>query len=106
MMSSTNGTTNQNAADTTRFTVENLSYQLDLCDEHKESFSNYMEVLVEISEAVGSRTGSTVRKALKGKKGVFTTKDVRLWLQEQGRDVAPTGRLPNELIEEYKRAHA
>jgi hypothetical protein len=41
---------------------------------------------------------------MKGKKGAFTTKDVREWLQAQGRDVAPSGRLPEAVLKEYERA--
>lgn len=87
------------------FTVEGVNYEADLCERHQRELADCLAPFVAISRPVSSRTGTAVRKALKGKSGVFTTKDVRNWLREQGREVAPSGRLPNELIQEYVAAH-
>jgi hypothetical protein len=89
----------------TQFSVGGTGYEVDLCVTHRSEFDKALAPFIEAASPI-SRTGTAVRKALKGKKGGFTTKDVRKWLSEQGREVAPSGRLPNELIEEYKTAHS
>jgi hypothetical protein len=60
---------------------------------------------VSVAHKAQRREGTSVREALQGKKGAFTTKDVRNWLKEQNREVPETGRLPNEVIREYQEAH-
>lgn len=94
----------------TDFGLLGQAYEADLCERHRGDLIKAMEKYVEIAKPASAprnrpaprRNG--VRAVLKGKKGVFTQKDVREWLREQGRDVASSGRLPNELIEEYKQA--
>lgn len=88
------------------FTVDGVEYAADLCDKHREAFKEAISVYMQVARPVRTRAGSAVRAAIRGQNGVFTTKDVRAWLREQGRDVAGSGRLPQELIEEYKIAHA
>lgn len=89
---------------TTTFALDAVSYEADLCAKHKKVFEACMQPVMSIARPTTSRAGKAVRQALKGKKGTFTTKDVRKWLQDQGREVSPTGRIPNALIEEYKEA--
>lgn len=80
-------------------------YEGDLCEKHAGDLHNCLAPFIAVAHENRSRTSQNVRASLKGKKGEFTTKDVRKWLEEQGREVAPSGRLPNELIEEYRTAH-
>ena len=86
----------------TYFTVDDVTYEMDVCAAHEKEFKKALEPFLKIANPVKTRAGRAVRSALRGKKGTFTTKDVRAWLQEQGREVSPTGRIPNDLIEEYK----
>ena len=86
------------------FALDSAAYTADLCDRHHKELSDSMAPFIAVGTP--SRSGQAIRGALKGKKGAFTTKEVRRWLESQGRDVAPSGRLPNELIEEYKAAHS
>lgn len=91
----------------TTFVVNSVTYQMDLCAKHYTEFINALEPFLHIAEPTMTNTGKAVRKALKGRNGAqpFTTKDVRKWLMEKGREVSPTGRIPNSLIEEYREAH-
>lgn len=89
-----------------QFTFEGVDYDVDLCERHREVMTNAMAPFVSIAKVRAPRTRANVRQVLRGRSGSFTTKDVRLWLQEQGREVAPSGRLPNELIQEYVDAHS
>ncbi|MDT7655169.1 MAG: hypothetical protein QOI36_6580 [Pseudonocardiales bacterium] len=88
----------------TPFTYDLVEYEADLCEKHRVDYAKAMTPFVTIARPVRTRAGTAVRKAMKGKKGAFTTKDVREWLQAQGRDVAPSGRLPEAVLKEYERA--
>lgn len=88
----------------TTFVLSAVTYQMDLCGEHATEFSKALDPFLHIAEPTKARTGKAVRQAIKGKKGTFTTKDVRQWLVDNGREVSPTGRIPNSMIEEYKTA--
>jgi hypothetical protein len=92
-------------AEPTLFSLGTSAYKAELCDVHREKLEDSLASFIQIAEQVRVNP-SQVRRAVKGKKGTFTTKDVRKWLEEQGREVAPSGRLPNELIEEYRTAHS
>lgn len=86
----------------TTFSIDAVSYEMDLCATHRKQFTSVMQPYLTIAQPTTARAGKAVRQALKGKRGTFTTKDVRRWLLDQGREVSPTGRIPNSLIEEYK----
>lgn len=87
----------------TEFSVDAVSYEVDLCAKHKKEFETAMRPYLSIAEPISARAGKAVRQAIKGRGGAtFTTRDVRRWLQEQGREVSPTGRIPNAQIEEYR----
>lgn len=86
----------------TSFGYRGVTYELDLCEKHQSDLDGVLEPFLHMAEPTTTKNSGAVRRAMRGKKGAFTTKDVREWLQAQGRDVAPSGRLPNSLIEEYK----
>jgi len=88
----------------TTFVVNSVAYEMDICAQHYQEFFDALEPYLHIAAPTKARAGKAVRQVLRSKKGPFTTKDVRKWLQEQGKDVSPTGRIPNALIEEYKAA--
>lgn len=83
----------------------NGEYVADLCERHREAYDSavapYLDVAVKIKQS--SRKGQAVRSAMKGQSGKpFTTADVRDWMRAQGREVSDSGRLPNDVIREYK----
>lgn len=88
----------------TRFSFNGVEYEVDLCEKHQADLADALDPYISAGEPTTTRTGTAIRRAMRGKKGAFTTKDVREWLQAQGRDVPPSGRLANALIEEYKEA--
>lgn len=93
-------------AEATALTIGTTRYLMDLCDEHKQLLTETLVPFTSIAYDTQQRRGTHVRKAIQTKSGqAFTTKDVRLWLQQQGREVTETGRLPKDLIEEYAAAH-
>lgn len=90
----------------TYLTEGTTRYSMDLCAEHQQLMREVLLPFTSIAFDTQRRMGTQVRKAIQTKSGkAFTTKDVRTWLQEQGRDVPESGRLPKDLIEEYANAH-
>ncbi|MFF1701216.1 histone-like nucleoid-structuring protein Lsr2 [Streptomyces sp. NPDC058252] len=89
----------------TSVTIGTTKYVMDLCEEHQGALMSALEPYTSVASDVLQRRGNVVRKAIQGKRGAFTTKDVRNWLKQQGREVTETGRLPNDLIQEYVEAH-
>lgn len=88
----------------TTFTLRDDQFETDLCEQHIETLDACLQPFIGVSRAV--RRGSTLHTVLRGKRGTFTTSDVRQWLREQGKDVAPSGRLPEQFIQDYVAAHS
>lgn len=88
----------------TALTLGTTRYLMDLCEEHQQELGEAVGPFISVAHDAQQRRGTQVRKAIQGKSGAFTTKDVRQWLMEQGREVPPTGRLSNDLIREYQDA--
>lgn len=89
----------------TPVTLGTTRYLIDLCAEHQEALKADLLPYTSLAHDTQQRRGTAVRKAIQGKAGAFTTKDVREWLKAQGRPVTDTGRLSNDLIQEYQEAH-
>ncbi len=95
---------------TTKFRVDNVEYEVDLCDPHREDFLNTFAKFVAISRrtgTIGPRNGKG-RAIMRARGGAqFTTSDVRKWLREQpgGESTPDTGRIPNADIQKYKESH-
>lgn len=93
-------------SEATPMTLEATRYLMDLCDEHKQLLRDTVLPFTSVAHDTSLRRGTHVRKAVQTKGGqAFTSKDVRKWMQDQGREVTETGRLPKDLIEEYAAAH-
>ncbi len=90
----------------TSFTVGGTIYESDLCEEHQETLLEDLEPYTSIARQVRRRYGKSVRKAVQGRGGAFTTKDVRNWLREQGREVSDTGRISEDIIKEFMKTHS
>lgn len=79
------------------------AFHADLCDEHLKAVE---QTLAKMGLAPSSWTHGQKRKAYTTASGEsFSNADVRAWLLEQGKDVAPTGRLPRALLDEYAESH-
>lgn len=92
----------------TRFRVDTKEYVADICDEHKAEMLEALKPFMQIARKAGSALPRNARgrAVMRAKGGVtFTSKDVRQWLIDEGRDVGQSGRIPNAQIEEYKAAH-
>lgn len=90
----------------TPFNYDRVEYEADLCEKHKADYVKVMAPFVAVARPIRTRSGTAVRKAMKGKGDrPFTTADVRKWLQDQGKEVAPSGRLPESVMKEFAKTH-
>ncbi len=89
------------AAGTVRFGLDGTQYEIDLSAAHGE----------ELREALGRyiaharRAGGTGRSAARGRRGsAVDTAQVREWAKGQGIEVKDRGRVPADVVEQYKTA--
>jgi hypothetical protein len=85
------------------FIKSGVRYELDLCEQHTEEFEASLAAWIEEATPTRAAGVHNSRMLHKAGQGAFTTKDVRLWLKKKGRQVPETGRIREDLIEEYKR---
>jgi hypothetical protein len=81
-----------------KFTIGGTSYSIDLTDQ------NYQKLLEAIEPF---RSNAKVRRARKNRAPVLTPEDraaIRVWAAENGKALAPRGRFPNVLVNEYYRS--
>jgi hypothetical protein len=88
----------------TLFALRSTAYEVDLCEQHLAEFEVLLADYIKNATPTREVRATTLngRAVMRGKTGTFTTKDVRIWLQKNGYDVSETGRISNELIEEYR----
>ncbi|WP_380259478.1 Lsr2 family protein [Kineococcus sp. GCM10028916] len=99
------------ANETVTFTVDGVTYEIDLSDEHarqlRESVADYVDNARKLS---GRRTPVTKRAASKPTDAQFSgdrpnTQQVREWAKEHGIEVSERGRLSNDLIVRFQEAN-
>jgi len=92
------------AAGTVRFGLDGTEYEIDLSaahsDELREALARYL--------ACARRTGGAAKGAARGRRGSadVDTAKVREWAKGQGIDVKGRGRVPADVLEQYKAAVA
>ena len=90
------------AGGTVRFGLDGTEYEIDLSaahsDELRQSLGQYL--------AHARRTGGTARNAARTRRGggAADTAKVREWAKRQGIEVKDRGRVPADVIEQYKTA--
>ncbi|WP_020142358.1 histone-like nucleoid-structuring protein Lsr2 [Terracoccus sp. 273MFTsu3.1] len=97
----------------TKFRVNGRDYEADLCTEHRAALTEAVSDFIAVSRRSGTSLPRNARgrAVMRAKGGVmFTTKDVRRWLEDEaaagrGEAPSPSGRIPNSDIERYKMAN-
>ena len=91
------------ADQTVRFAFNGASYEIDLNRAHFEEFAEAIQPYIK----AGRKTGSTRRR---GNAGNPTQRrenvKIRAWAKENGHNVSERGRIPAEVVEEYRKAQA
>jgi hypothetical protein len=99
-------------AETLRYTVDSQEYEIDLSAENAEKFRKGLQTYIEKSRPVeapsptpsGGR-GRTRRSSASGRSREDLS-SIRAWAEANGHDVAPRGRIKQEIIEAYDKAQS
>jgi hypothetical protein len=90
------------AAGTVRFGLDGTEYEIDLSAVHSDELRKALELYLAHARRAGS-TAKTVALTLRGSAAVDTAK-VREWAKGQGIAVKDRGRVPADIVEQYKTA--
>ncbi|WP_460802536.1 histone-like nucleoid-structuring protein Lsr2 [Microbacterium sp. GXF6406] len=92
------------AGESIRFSLENISYEIDLSTENAAALRSALEPYIAAarrsSNAPASRGGARKRAA-----GSPETAVIREWASSQGLAISERGRIPASIIEAYRAAH-
>ncbi len=90
------------AAGTVRFGLDGTEYEIDLSAAHSDELRKALEQYL----AHARRTGGTARNAARTRRGGGTVESakVRDWAKGQGIEVKDRGRVPADVVEQYKTA--
>ncbi|SPF67996.1 LSR2-LIKE LSR2 ANTIGEN IMMUNE PRECURSOR RESPONSE SIGNAL PLASMID LYSYL GP61 [Propionibacterium ruminifibrarum] len=89
------------AAETVNFGLDGVSYEIDLSDENAARLRDQLAHWVGNARRTGGRR-STGRRS--GSGGTSNAAKIRQWAQENGHEVPPRGRIPNEVRQAYEAA--
>jgi hypothetical protein len=90
------------AAGTVRFGLDGTEYEIDLSAAHGDELRKALQQYL----AHARRTGGMARSAALGRRvgDAADTAKVREWAKEQGIEVKDRGRVPADVVEQYKTA--
>jgi hypothetical protein len=88
------------AAGTVRFGLDGTEYEIDLSEDHTDALHAALGKYVEHARKVGGAK----RQARGGRRGadVIDTAKVREWAKVQGIDIKDRGRVPGNVVEQYR----
>jgi hypothetical protein len=97
------------AAETITFSLNGVNYEVDLSEENAEAFRGALAPYVEVARRLG-RGKVVTRRSATGlnsyKKVSADSKTIRAWAASQPDiQLAPRGRIPQQVIERFEREH-
>jgi len=95
------------ADETVSFSLDGVSYEIDLSDQNATAFREAMAQYVGTARRVGGRSGGRgggARRRSGG--GDNRTAQIREWARANGHKVNERGRIPASIVEAYDSAHA
>ena len=94
------------AEETISFALDGSSYEIDLNSKNATALRKALDKYVAAARRGTSSKGGRGRSSggRSGRKGDVDPKAVRVWAQEHGIAVSSRGRIPAEVIEQYKAA--
>lgn len=92
------------ATETLAFSLDGTTYEIDLSAEHADELREALAPFVSVARTVGKvkGKGSGKRQAQDGPKPA----EVRAWAREAGHELPDRGRIPSEIVDAYREAHA
>jgi hypothetical protein len=91
------------AEGTVRFALDGTEYEIDLSASHSQELHTALTKYVDHARKVGG----TARRATRGTRrnaSAIDTTAVRAWAKDHGVDVKERGRIPADVVEQYRTA--
>jgi Lsr2 len=92
------------AEGTVRFGLDGAEYEIDLNAGHAKKLRDALARYVEAARRVGGSARKPARGSRRGPSGGVNTTDVREWARAQGIEVKDRGRVPADLVAQFKAA--
>jgi len=96
------------AHETVKFGLDGHSYEIDLSTKNANKLRNAMSPYLESGTRVSGRSTSAVGRAgARGRGGAVAEREqnkaIRSWALRKGLDVAPRGRIKQDVVDQYHR---
>jgi len=93
---------------TTTFGLDGTTYQIDLCDQHREELHQSLDAFLALARTSGrggrSRSSGAASSArANGRRADLS--EVREWARSEGYEISSRGRIPAAILEAYDAAH-
>lgn len=85
---------------TIEFSFEGTNYSIDLTDKEAAGFEKSIAMYIAHATKVGGRRRPSSRGS-----GDYSAKAVRAWARDNGIDVPARGRIPAEVVEQYRKGN-
>ena len=92
------------AKETVAFTVDGVSYEIDLSEQNAESFRDALRAYTDKARRVGGRKAASGKSNRAAASPSDESRAIREWAQSNGYQVSGRGRIPAELREAYAKA--
>jgi hypothetical protein len=95
------------AHETVKFGLDGHSYEIDLSTKNATKLRNALSPYLENGSRVSGRSSGMGRGAGRVRGGAVAEREqnkaIRVWAQRKGYDVAPRGRIRQDVVEQYHR---
>ena len=89
---------------TIRFGIDNVSYEIDLTNEHADEMREALARYVEAARKTGSERPARARSKARQGKAEVSPQAVREWAKANGIEVSARGRIPQSVIDQFRAA--
>lgn len=93
------------AHETVRFALDGRDYEIDLSNKNANQLRMALGPYVDSGQKVGSRRGQSKPNAPTQMQDRERNRTIREWALKKKMDVAPRGRIAQEVIDAYNAAH-
>lgn len=97
------------AQETVKFALDGHSYEIDLSSKNATKLRNALAPYLDSAKRLAGRAGPSIGRAAGGRSRAGAVGDreqnqaIRAWAQRRGLEVAPRGRIKQEIVELYHR---
>ena len=92
------------AVETVHFAIDNVSYEIDLSASHADELRKAIGPYLGAARRTGGRVTKRAAKSSQSDSALIDNKAVRAWAAATGVKLSARGRIPAEVIEQYRAA--